>query len=459
VRAIDASGTVGYPSVEKQAKPHESSSGADPHLVLSSGEGTSCAGCHSVHHAPAAGTRIGWNLMWTVSGPNEDMMCLRCHSVNSGLASTDTSSVIGDPLNLSAMPVWTSADATTTGSITCSSCHAAIAKEGSPTVGLVSAGGTGMIHVGGVGGDASCYACHGSGTSLPFGDMTVFENSAHVAVPDPPSGSKVKCVACHDIPASRNLRLQKYADFMLCVQCHDAPSGGEPSIWEKLQLNEDANAKHPLLPQDQSTGARMSCENCHNSMALTLSNPLVNPRDPGPSGIWAGDGTQRSFCFQCHNGATLPTSVEATPWAGPILARGGETTTCDIQTAYETNIHGAGASIDTSADAFLRADMGYVTDTVLDCSACHDPHGTSNNYALKDSVTSADGQMTESGLSVYRIPAGGYDTRFFCASCHIITPEAHTLAAPASGVDLNQFPIDCTSCHRHIKGVYQDDLL
>jgi predicted CXXCH cytochrome family protein len=311
-------------------------------------------------------------------------------------------------------------------------------------------------------GDGVCYSCHGPSTALPFGDMSAFEGSAHMDVADPPSGSKVKCMACHDAHASRNTRLTTYTGFMVCVQCHNTGTDAEPDIWSKLQLNADANAKHSLLPADQTTGARMQCQNCHSTHALTADTPLVDPHDPGPTGVWTGHGTQRSFCFRCHDGTPLPTASETAPWAGAVLGAprtpGGspETTAADIQLAYADNVHGDGTPGDVAATAaLLRADMGYTTGTTLDCDACHDPHGASNAFALKESVVSQSGDATVSGLSVVEATGAGgglagYDMRFFCSSCHVLTAASHASLVPTSEVDLARFPIDCTRCHKHM---------
>jgi predicted CXXCH cytochrome family protein len=464
VCAVDASGTTGFTSLEKQARPRAGYAGDDPHVVKTSGEGLSCVACHggnedavpdriSIHATPPGST-----LLWRISGPNEDLMCLRCHSADSGLASTDTSSQLSDPKNLSTMPMWSSSD--TSATITCDTCHAALTRESSPAAGLVSVGGGGMSHIGGAKGDQACYTCHGPASTLKYGDMSGFEDSAHAdASLEPSSGSGVKCMACHDMPASRNTRLTKYTGFMVCVQCHTSSTTDplQPDIWGKLALNDDPNAKHPLLPEDQVNGARMQCQNCHNTHAVTGTSPLVDPHDPSPAGAIPAGGTQRSFCFKCHDGAALPASQETSPWADPVLASGGATTVVDIQTAYATNVHGSGdSSPSATGTAHLRSDMGYSVGQTLDCDACHDPHGTPNGYALRSDVVSADGAKRLYGAIVTRIPAGsvtptspvGYDTRYFCSTCHVWDPAEHDAR---TGAHTQSYPADCTGCHRHMK--------
>jgi predicted CXXCH cytochrome family protein len=277
-------------------------------------------------------------------------------------------------------------------------------------------------------------------------------------VPDPSSGSQVKCEACHEPHASRNTGLMRYEGSMACLECHSAPNADptQPDIWSKLLLNDSPNSKHPLLPQDWASGAKMTC---HNSHAATSQDPLVDPHNPSPSGTWTGslDGDTKTFCFRCHDGQALPKSSETAPWAGAVLGSGGATRVVDIQAAYNMNVHGFGVASDPSiATAYLRSDMGYMVGDVLDCTVCHDAHGSSNDFALNANISSASANKTVSAMLVYRIPAGsitasspvGYDTRFFCSSCHLFDPATHD---PMAGTNTTQFgKTDCTSCHSHV---------
>ena len=454
VYPVDASATVGLGSLEVEAKPHAAYTGADMHVVKRDLSSTACSACHASYHAPTGG-----GMMWAAGGTNEDSTCLRCHSVNSGGASSDTSSEVGDPLAQSSIPIWT--PASTSSALTCGSCHRVLTVESSPTAGLVSVGGRGMSGVGGTNrGDAICYSCHGAGSTLKYGDMRGFESSAHANVADPASGSQLKCGACHESHASRNPRMTKYDGNMVCIQCHNSSTGpGSQDVWSKLESNDSPNSKHPLLPADQTSGARMSCQNCHNTHAVTSQYPLVDPHDPGPAGRWTGNlaSDQKSFCFRCHDGQPLPTNSETRPWADAVLGENAATVATDIENAYNTNVHGFGVASDTTtATTYLRTDMGYMAGDTLDCSACHDSHGTPNDFGLVSQVKSATALTTVSGLLVYKIPAGtitptspvGYDLRFFCSSCHVFDPATHD---PMAHTDTTRFgKTDCTSCHRHV---------
>lgn len=446
VVAVDASATIGRPSLEVLARPHRSD-GLTPHVF---DQDSGCA-CHRSHAGP---NQMGLIL----PGIQKSSLCLGCHS--GGTASWNTRVQLEDPLAKSTHPV--SLDESATGRLTCDSCHRPVYSKAENPQFLLRVDGswvcTAVTGTPGPSGDGFCYRCHGANSTLPFGDMSVFEQSDHAKIADPPSGSGIKCEYCHATHASRNERLLKYANFMLCIQCHNASSSfGNPDIWTRMQSSDETQTRHPMLPEDQQNGARLVCENCHNTHDVTAQNPLVDPHNPSPAGRWAGSrGDELTYCFACHDGGALPTALETTRWADPVLASGAATTVPDIEAAYSTNVHGFGVPSDvTTAQAFLRPDMGYTTDTTLQCRACHDPHGTTNSYTLNTAAKSADGNTTVDGLLVFKIPAGsltptspvGYDLRFYCNSCHLFDPATHD---PMAGTDTTVFPNDCHRCHQHL---------
>jgi predicted CXXCH cytochrome family protein len=284
--------------------------------------------------------------------------------------------------------------------------------------------------------------------------MTAFDSSAHSKVPTSPTGAGIACDTCHESHSSRNEALLRYSGAMLCLECHSSaqPDAATPDIWSTLTSNADANAKHPLLPADQTDGARMTCQNCHNTHSSTRTYPLIDPHDPSMTGTWTASlsTNEREFCFTCHDGKRLPTSAETTPRASAVLASGGATTVADIKDDYDVNVHGLGTpSSGTTVTAYLRSDMGYRYGDVLQCRSCHDSHGSVNNFALQQTVISADGDTTMTGVAVAKVPSGGYDLRYFCGTCHLFDPSTHDSMAETSTVT---FPTDCTSCHRHDVG-------
>jgi predicted CXXCH cytochrome family protein len=441
VATVDASGVAGDPSLEILARPHGIIEDPTPHNVGS--DASSCI-CHASHTATAPNKSDGTNKLIRFPNSTVDSMCNSCHPA------AGAREQFADPLAKSRHNLETTVSVSAP--FTCLTCHRTVTDEGVPAANLMRTNGAWLcVEVTNTpAGDGFCYSCHGSDSTLPRGDLTVFESSAHATVTAPATGAGIKCDACHESHSSRNESLNKYSGYMVCMQCHTSGTADpdNPDLWTRLTLNPDSNAKHAVLPQDQTDGAAMSCQNCHNTHAVTHSAQLIDPHDPSP-GTWTATD-KKSFCFRCHDGQALPTSAETTSWAGPVLASGAATSVTDIDLAYQRNVHGFGAeNSSATTNANLRPSMGYSYDTVLECSACHDPHGSANNYALRTSVNSADGSQAIKGVVVAPVPGGGYDLRFFCNTCHLFDPTTHE---SLSGTSTVNFPTDCTAagCHRHM---------
>ncbi len=431
---------IGLPSVDVEAKPVAPYPANQPHPHYYGNE-SACI-CHATHSSTT--------LRPLVRFPKADQntMCKTCHSPVVSFAE------FVDPLLKSKHPQG--ATVTPSEPYSCVTCHSPLVADGTPLNNLMRTNqNTPCVVVTDTpAGNGFCYSCHGTGSTLPMGDLTVFETSGHSTALDPPAtGANITCDVCHESHSSRNTRLLKYEGFMVCVQCHtsSATNPNQVDILGKLMLNEGANTKHPILPQDQVTGARMTCQNCHNTHTTTKDYPLVDPHNPGPTGTWTTPRSdEKAFCFTCHDGNPLPTSVETSPWAEPVLARGGLTVTSNIQAAYSVNTHGfASRSGATTTTAHLRPDMGYAYGDVLECRSCHDPHGTANNDAVLDTVRSADGSKIIYGVLTYKIPSGGKDFRFFCQTCHIWDSASHDARA---GTSTTTFPTNCKACHGHTAG-------
>ncbi len=436
VAAVDASGVVGSPSVDLLAKPIAPKPENQPH-PHDFGNESACI-CHATHSSTALRPLIRF------PGAEKNTVCQSCH------APTVSYDEFSDPLLKSKHPQGQSV--TESEPYSCVTCHVPLIPDGEPMNNLmrVNSSSPCVVVTDTPAGNGFCYSCHGPGSELVQGDLTFFETSAHRAVVPPPTGANITCNTCHESHTSRNSSLLYYEGLMVCMQCHtaSATNPNQIDILSRLTMNEGANLKHPLLPQDQVAGARMSCQNCHNTHAATDDFPLVEPHDPSPSGTWTSD--EKAFCFECHDGEPLPTSVETSPWAGPVLSRSAQTTTTNTKAAYAVNVHGFGSrSGSTTTTAHLRPDMGYSYGTVLECNACHDPHGTANDGAIADTVISAGGGHRIDGVITYRIDAHRRDLRFFCNTCHIWDSASHDSRAGTSTV---VFPMNCRACHGHGAG-------
>jgi predicted CXXCH cytochrome family protein len=437
VVAVDASGTVGSPSTELSARPHFVFGDESPHIL--DGDNSTCI-CHATHTATSSSSLIRF------PGATKTTVCDSCHAPASSLGE------FLDPLAKSRHSLG--ATSSPEEQFTCNTCHRPVKQSNEATANLMRTNSDSpcVVVTDTPAGNAFCYKCHGAGSTLPQGDLTGFEQSAHATIAAPPTGAGITCDACHESHSSRNEHLNRYSGFMMCVKCHNSEQidPNALDIWTRLTQNSESNAKHPLLPQDQVSGARMTCQNCHNTHSSSAKYPLVDPHDPSPRGEWTTpQADEKAFCFTCHNGQALPTSQETTPWAEPVLASGAATSVANIKDAYQVNVHGFGQrSGSTTTTAYLRPDMGYQYGDVLECRSCHDPHGTTNNYALQQTVRSATGLKSINGVTVAPVAGGGYDLRFFCNTCHLFDSATHDSIAGTSTVT---FPTNCTACHRHIR--------
>jgi predicted CXXCH cytochrome family protein len=392
---------------------------------------------------------VGTDTLIRFPGVGRDTMCPQCH------APTSAYTEFLDPLLKSKHAEG--ASQTVNEPFTCVTCHVPLFPAGQHPNNLMKVNGASpcVVVTDTPAGNGFCYKCHGVGSTLPYGDMTGFEFTGHATIPAPLTGANITCDTCHESHASRNSALLRFEGFEVCLQCHTSASSNpdEPDIYNRLTLYDASNQKHAILPQDQLTGARMTCQNCHNTHSTTKALPLVDPHNPGPTGTWLQPRTdEKAFCFTCHDGQTLPSaSIDTSPWAPTVLARNGVNYTTDIKTAYQTSIHGFASSADPAvATSHLRADMGYKYGDILECRACHDPHGTPNRTAINSRVPSADGSKIVGGLLVASA-TGIRDYRFFCTACHTWDSADHdpraTLAAGVP-VDTTVFPVNCAACHK-----------
>ncbi len=441
VATVDTSGNVGVPSAPVYIRTEASGTVEPPHGSYTT-DTDFCALCHAVHTSPSPqrlaqppGSEITPTPTALLRGTTtiDAPLCLSCHD---GTSASNIMSEYDDASRESSHPV--SIDGTQDG-LFCASCHAVHDSETTGTVkGLLSAGGEKS-------GNPFCYACHGEATAVPRGDLHVFEASAHgTGVVEPPTGTKVICLSCHVSHSTRDASLYPYNGDDRCLGCHSTGVFGEADGDVAGRLTgADSGTRHNLLVADATTtGSRLTCANCHEPHTATATTPCVDPYEPTTAGGMDASGS--AFCLSCHDG-DLPTSADTSGWVEAPLAEGGSSVTTDIASMWTTNVHGDGASVSPS----LRADMAYEAGDSLGCAACHDPHGSQNRYALRDSVSSQGDTMSVDAILV--VPAGtGYDFRFLCAACHELTAASHP-GPGLGGADLSSFPIDCTAsgCHTH----------
>ncbi len=466
VEAVDDQGGVGYKSIERHYRTVSSADLDAPHGGASTPQvgADTCMVCHDPHCAEAP------KLLCSPTEIGEPELCLSCHDgtgsrydirfefTEHALSSHEVTITAGDGSTVIA------------GGFTCVDCHT---PHGDPE----AVGSFKLLYVDGVkSGNGVCYGsgCHGATNSDHWaGDMSAFDDSDHnTAIPDPASGTEVKCSTCHMPHASPNEALWTSAEYRACLVCHSGEnvSLSSPDIYMRMTANEDHDSHHDVLARDQVVnGTYIACQNCHNTHLVTTDNPLVDPDDPSMAGQLA-DGPNdpmsvangaatapkyNSFCFSCHDG-TLPTAVQTGGWVDPpddngLLPTAAGQTLADL---FVLNNHGAAVS----KAPVLDPAVGYVRGDTLSCMSCHEPHGTINNYNLRSDVVADDGTSPRTNRLLVRVvdasgnETGYFDTRFFCFSCHVQTtasPQGHLSGTAAK--DLNMFPNNCTdkACHQH----------
>ncbi|MDF1595331.1 MAG: cytochrome c3 family protein [Acidimicrobiia bacterium] len=431
----------------------------DPHGLLSAAT-NGCLSCHDVHNA--AGTTL-------LATATEKEACYRCHDGSgstSDIRAEFGESNLGESTQPSYHPLPHALDGY---SVTCGDCHTPHQARSEFTKLLrINDGSGGWVYspVGTPIGNTYCYRCHGAASPFPapFGDQTAFDGGVHQMLGgDPPSGSGIQCVNCHNGHGSAYPGLSQQE--ATCFTCHNTatPNTNPDLPFDTTDLEyaftaaandydpTDADGliriyHHPIGDHEQDVGSReVECASCHNAHRVdreysATGSKISNPGDTrGDVAITWTDGTFTrgtisQFCVACHQDPTTTAPINAGTWvpydvrltndSAVLNGSGGPHDTFDA-TYYFTNErsdHGAGAQ--------------------LACTACHDPHGSSNSYLLREYVISPGQAGVPAGTVGPRVtgfidedtPEQQAILSDFCGSCH---GDHHTP---------NRL---CTQCHNH----------
>ncbi|MBI2238958.1 MAG: hypothetical protein HYU54_10620 [Actinobacteria bacterium] len=436
-----------------------------------------CGYCHQVHYAP------GDHLF---PRPTERETCYQCH--NGTGAGTDIQAdfgegAIGSSTRVSTHPVPSARDGV---QLACSGCHTPhkLMAEDTKLLRVLVGGSYLYSPPGSPIGNQLCYACHGAASAYPapFGDHAGFEASIHntsANVPFPPSGSQIKCLTCHQPHGSDYRRLTTADQEQLCFTCHtqaDPNTSGGSNPY--LDFNGAANDyitndgtpvrvyHHPITTAEQAGGSRsVECESCHNSHIVDQNDSGTTSKIADPTSVlsmtskwipgWdttsgymnrASDVTQ--YCTKCHTDPSTTQPITAGTSVPYTISLVNDTTVDadgNIHDKFDASIwtnsrHGDPTKDPTKLNYMGCADRGLTgPNCVITCTACHDFHGSTNAYMLRQNIDAPDttATYTMTGFTALNDATNRLKLQTFCLTCH-----------PERGTGHNAGKL-CTQCHYH----------
>lgn len=260
----------------------------------------------------------------------------------------------------------------------------------------------------------------------------------------------------------------EYVGDETCVTCHEEEQ-------KVLSTTMHGRADHPRSP-----AAKLGCETCHGPGAKHADDPeapgLIRafhdepPRElndtcltcheRGSHALWEGSvhESRNLACSTCH-------SVHEFRSEEALLKTRREMDTC--ASCHRDKV----AKIDRSGHMPLREGK-------MDCSTCHNPHGSTNvrllnrGDSLADACTSCHADKrgpflwehapTRDGCATCHDPHGSSNERMLvtkppllCQRCHIATRHPSTIydaAAIASSQGIRVYARSCVTCHSNVHG-------
>jgi hypothetical protein len=178
------------------------------------------------------------------------------------------------------------------------------------------------------------------------------------------------------------------------------------------------------------------------SWTLVTSDSLSTDTDVGHS-VTASNAT--SMCLRCHDG--LPPDGVVLPAGMPSLAT--------AWTSAVGDFHGARPGIGFGSAGVKTP---YTRSSgAIECTVCHDAHGTSNVYHIPSAVNGREGIVAKDGDELWTVCVSCHEGSIDawhapCVACHL-GAESHWAGwvDPAQTLEpaLPSMSSDCTSCHGH----------
>lgn len=268
-------------------------------------------------------------------------------------------------------------------------------------------------------------------------------------------------------PAQTPAQGAKYVGQDTCVTCHDNMRQGYEGT------------PHHRATDPRTPGAKQGCETCHGPGSLHADNPVDVPlkrfRLMSPDDI-------NETCATCHTRGTHAL------WDGSQHeSRGLSCTTCHSVHAPKSELFQLKEPTQRELCATCHRDKvskidrsGHmpVREGKMECSTCHNPHGSTNVRLLRrgDSVadlcTSCHADKrgpflwehapARDGCVTCHDPHGSMNERMLvskppilCQRCHVATRHPSTIydtAAIAGSSGVRVFARSCVTCHSAIHG-------
>jgi predicted CxxxxCH...CXXCH cytochrome family protein len=273
-----------------------------------------------------------------------------------------------------------------------------------------------------------CRDCHTS-IPLPSGD-----HLTHAQAPYGPVTNR--CSSCHWKVTTWKVHRDGKVEFadeqrldktVACDTCHGLGGPQAKSLW--------------------GTGQRLDCVTCHNPEKPAQINGATAP----PIGeFWAASGHGNTTGFASGNpGAGLSCDACHDPNAPHIGVADGNYRLRAEPTALCLSCHGerGSASVKVSTHGNTHFGFRFEEQFQVDCTDCHDPHGTRNLSMIRTEIRGTPVTFTaRTGPGSFDAPDND-NRNDLCATCH--TQTRHN-RVPGNQAETPHFEgMDCTSCHKH----------
>lgn len=161
------------------------------------------------------------------------------------------------------------------------------------------------------------------------------------------------------------------------------------------------------------------------------------------TGTCAGDelADYVTFCSDCHNASN--TTIDSTTLSRNLYAFGWASEKHGGTDATNDGTFG-GVTID---DLINPYDETSVTDYVLSCTDCHEPHGSANRFLVREGVNGGT-STTSVTLLASSTPDNTHEWKSLCSKCHdVSTDNNKTIHHRAYDQEFGASFTECVYCH------------